>query len=729
MLFRKTVGALSAVLIAGLGVIPLASIASADAPTDPAAAATTAPADVTPTPDVTSAAPDPVLADTTDVAPLLVQKPTPPAPDPKKVWVCKYVGQPGVDESFKDGKNPIEVSVSALKGFAGIFPFAFADKQVHSVAISFAGGDNPVKTQADCPAPVGAPAIVSGWYTWQTPNYVPDNPTLVKAGLPQVYVGKGQIAPEKCGVTYQQDFYEGTQAAIDAVLADGQLSGTVQTPEDASIVKQWKFVSSEACPPPPPAPQQCKATGTWYTEDIAPTLTPDGLAFTGTGGAAVNWLHPATGNVQGFTGATYTLTNVAGYQTAFRFVVNPNAGTLHYASITVEPYMNGWVAGQPGTFAITPSSLAWSSKIGSGPGSQGQPIPLSQFGTIWPLNQFISIGFHLGSANPPTTYSTVSGATGCITADFVSIKPADLSGKDTRDTTPVCTDPKDGTALVQHFETPWTQTHVWKDGAWVLDSKVYGDETLVGTSTVPDSDCTVTVKPLPPVVTLDYCGTNRDAVDALGPNNPADFSVAVTKVTNKDGSLTWTVTMTSLKPGHVIAAPGEGDAYVLNEQGQAVFTVTTTNEPCPVFAPKATITEKCVDNRGVATVVIDNTASNVGADFPVEIDGARIDNVTVEAGQTGTATYSLSDGDHKIQVLDGGDGVLIASETFTVKCMVVITPTPTPTPPVTPPAVVRTLAQTGANDTVGLLVSGMALIALGGGLVVLRIIRRRASVR
>ena len=38
-----------------------------------------------------------------------------------KVYVCKYVGQPGVDEELQTGQNPIEVSVNALEGdgFAG----------------------------------------------------------------------------------------------------------------------------------------------------------------------------------------------------------------------------------------------------------------------------------------------------------------------------------------------------------------------------------------------------------------------------------------------------------------------------------------------------------------------------------------------------------------------------------------------------------------------------------
>lgn len=36
------------------------------------------------------------------------------APDDTKVWVCKYSGTPGVNEKYKDGKNPIEVSVSTI---------------------------------------------------------------------------------------------------------------------------------------------------------------------------------------------------------------------------------------------------------------------------------------------------------------------------------------------------------------------------------------------------------------------------------------------------------------------------------------------------------------------------------------------------------------------------------------------------------------------------------------
>lgn len=192
-------------------------------------------------------------------------------------------------------------------------------------------------------------------------------------------------------------------------------SGSSQSPSDSSPT---------ATPTPTPDPIACTPTGDWYTEDIAPQQTDAGLLFTGQNGTAVNWLHPATGNFQGFTGATYTLADVAGYQTAYRFVIWRFAGSTGYASVTVEPYMNGWTSGQSGTFAITPDSLAWSSKIASGPGSQSEPVALSQFGTIWPDNQFISIGFHLGSSNTDATHSLVTKATGCIAADFVKPTPS-----------------------------------------------------------------------------------------------------------------------------------------------------------------------------------------------------------------------------------------------------------------------------------------------------------------
>jgi len=65
--------------------------------------------------------------------------------DHKKVWVCKYVGTPGINERLSTGNQPSSVSVSTLKnGFNGTFPWPFPDAQGRSVAIAYDdGGRSP----------------------------------------------------------------------------------------------------------------------------------------------------------------------------------------------------------------------------------------------------------------------------------------------------------------------------------------------------------------------------------------------------------------------------------------------------------------------------------------------------------------------------------------------------------------------------------------------------------
>lgn len=67
----------------------------------------------------------------------------------KKVFVCKYVGTPGVNEH---ADHVISVSTSTLDGFDGAtLPFVFADGQNQSVAIAFDTGQ-PEPSIDECPA-------------------------------------------------------------------------------------------------------------------------------------------------------------------------------------------------------------------------------------------------------------------------------------------------------------------------------------------------------------------------------------------------------------------------------------------------------------------------------------------------------------------------------------------------------------------------------------------------
>lgn len=83
-------------------------------------------------------------------------KPVPtksPLPEqPKKVYVCKAVGKPGVSERWQAGNNPISVASSSLdhKLWDGkTFPTWFNDAQGRSVAIAFDTGQK--LTVNDCP--------------------------------------------------------------------------------------------------------------------------------------------------------------------------------------------------------------------------------------------------------------------------------------------------------------------------------------------------------------------------------------------------------------------------------------------------------------------------------------------------------------------------------------------------------------------------------------------------
>ena len=70
---------------------------------------------------------------------------------PKKVFVCKYVGTPGVNERLQTGGNPINVSVNAIPDGASVGAY-FADAQGRSFVLAFDTGQ-PEPSASSCPAP------------------------------------------------------------------------------------------------------------------------------------------------------------------------------------------------------------------------------------------------------------------------------------------------------------------------------------------------------------------------------------------------------------------------------------------------------------------------------------------------------------------------------------------------------------------------------------------------
>jgi hypothetical protein len=80
------------------------------------------------------------------------QDPMDPLPS-KKVFVCKYVGKPGVDERLQTGQNPISVSINAIPLGNVQIGSEFADAQGRSVVIAFDTGQ-PEPDVSQCPPPV-----------------------------------------------------------------------------------------------------------------------------------------------------------------------------------------------------------------------------------------------------------------------------------------------------------------------------------------------------------------------------------------------------------------------------------------------------------------------------------------------------------------------------------------------------------------------------------------------
>lgn len=107
-------------------------------------------------------------------------------PPPIKVFVCKYVGTPGVDERLQTGGNPIDVSVNAIPNYQGVGSY-FADAQGRSYVIGpeHAANEHVDEPSADhCPQPEHPTDVCPNLEGNQ--SQVPDGYTLVDGHCVQI---------------------------------------------------------------------------------------------------------------------------------------------------------------------------------------------------------------------------------------------------------------------------------------------------------------------------------------------------------------------------------------------------------------------------------------------------------------------------------------------------------------------------------------------------------------
>ena len=143
--------------------------------------------------------------------------------DPHKVYVCKYVGTPGVDEILQTGQNPIEVDIAALEdGFVGTFPFEFEDAQGNSIAIGYVGEQYPVLTIDDCPAGE-SPSPTPSESPSPTESTTPP-PTSSTSTPPATHTSSTSLIPPKSGSNIPPTAFTGGFPWTAAGIAVGLLA-------------------------------------------------------------------------------------------------------------------------------------------------------------------------------------------------------------------------------------------------------------------------------------------------------------------------------------------------------------------------------------------------------------------------------------------------------------------------------------------------------------------------
>lgn len=280
----------------------------------------------------------------------------------KKVFVCKYVGTPGVDERLQTGQNPISVSVNAIQHnqWDGTVPGYFSDAHDRSYVLAYDTGQAKPNVSA-CPTPVGPPPAVKKqevgiyFYPLLDSSKAPSWENSGKQTFCQSKDGTDYftsisciLPPEVCGTGwgYQQD-----KVKDWAYAGAFKWPTNIQYPVDnigwpPIYASQHGLLSAlttvPPCAPPPPTATQCTATNSY----LVTNLDEQGFNYTP-------------------TGTPYADTRANGHYkyvpNALRMYTDNNSGL---AKVQAARAVNIPVANYGGTFSLNQTLTTGTIKVG-----------------------------------------------------------------------------------------------------------------------------------------------------------------------------------------------------------------------------------------------------------------------------------------------------------------------------------------------------------------------------
>jgi hypothetical protein len=161
-------------------------------------------------------------------------------PESKKVFVCKYVGTPGVDERLQTGNNPISVSWKQGDRVPGTW---FNDKHDRSYVLAWDTGQ-PEPDVSLCPAPEGPPPTVK--------ITVPTVPVVDECGPGNAHYG--DVPSGNYTVVRNEDGSITLTAKDGYVFPHGKKSVTLPKPEEKNtaacpVIAPKASISTECVKP------------------------------------------------------------------------------------------------------------------------------------------------------------------------------------------------------------------------------------------------------------------------------------------------------------------------------------------------------------------------------------------------------------------------------------------------------------------------------------------------